>query len=205
MAKQDPMEMIKRDLEKKYEKALKRFAEEMTYQVEAAYESVVQSFYDDYTPRYYERTYSTYLGSDKYNSPFDYTPFGNEYEYGITVSDANIPGNPYRADKDWVFNRTFDEGIHGFFKDELNEWKEKAQIAVFADFVLGGKKGEFKSFLAEHQKKSGKSIKHVPRRTSIKSIHAKTPRLAMDKAFKQLTRKKNMDMIWGTISAEMFK
>ena len=34
-----------------------------------------------------------------------------------------IPGNPYRADKDWVFDRTFIEGIHGMRPGF--QWDEK--------------------------------------------------------------------------------
>lgn len=205
--KKDPMDEIKADIEKKYKKDLEEFAAEMSYQVEAAYESVVQSFYDDYGPNngepwYYKRTYSTYKFSDHYDDEFAFTPFGDEYEYGITANTDNVSGNPYRADKNWVFERTFGQGIHGFFRTELNEWKANRVVSLQYEYTMAGKNkthSSYKEFLNSQQKKAPLNIKRPPKRTSVKTIHAKTPKDAMDKAMKELTKKKNMDKIWKEI------
>ncbi len=201
MAK-NPLDEIKKDIEKRYRKALDEFASEMSFQVEAAYESVVQSFYDDYTPRYYKRTGSTYKFSDHFNNEFEYTPFGDEYEYGIRANTNNVEGNPYRADKDWVFERTFGQGIHGFFRSELSEWKANRKVTLGFEYSMSGSNKSaksFKDFLDSKRNIAPFNIKHAPRRTSIKTIHASTPEKAMDKAFRELTRRKNMDRIWKTI------
>ena len=117
----DPMEVMKKDIEKRFSEALEEMAEELTFQIEASYESVIQSFYEDYTPRVYERTYSTYEASDRYDDPFGFTPTSDGYESGIHVGPENIPGQPYHATKEWVFPRTFEEGIHGYFKWEMEK------------------------------------------------------------------------------------
>lgn len=54
---------------------------------------------------------------------------GRGYIAGITVSANNIPGNPYYdhwgmnrgevMDTEWVFDRTFERGIHGFTSREI--------------------------------------------------------------------------------------
>ena len=100
--RKDPIEAIKKDIEAKYKKALEEFAGEMSYQVEAAYESVVQSFYDDYTPKYYDRTESTYKFSDHFDDMFGFTPLGAASGSSfsapvITGSSAFIPSSAANA------------------------------------------------------------------------------------------------------------
>jgi len=118
----DPIQAMRVEIERKFDIALASMAAEMTWRIESAYETVIQSFYDEYTPKYYRRTYSTYLASDKYNDPFGFTSIESGYESGIGVDHENIPGRPYRASRNWVFTRTFAEGIHGYFRREAMDW-----------------------------------------------------------------------------------
>lgn len=190
MARQtkDPLEAVRADIEKRYNDAMVKMAEEMTYQIESAYESVVQQFYNEYTPRSYDRTYSTYLGSDKYNNLFGYTPIENGYESGIIVDSNNIPGNPYRAEKDWVFERTFSEGIHGYFKVEYEQWMNER----FKKYKWSKKK------TAREKERIEKMLKHAPKKSS-------PPQKEMDRKFKQLTKPRNMNKICKNIMDEAFK
>ena len=96
--------------------AAEEMATEVLWQIEHNYESVIDKFYADYDPLYYDRTYSTYLASSGYDNLYSSRNLifmTNTYDVGININGRRIPGNPYRADKDWVFNRTFDKGIHG--------------------------------------------------------------------------------------------
>lgn len=186
--KEDPMEMIRADIEKKFNSAVKEMAEEMNFQIESAYESVIQKFYDEYTPRSYERTYSTYLGSDKYDNLFGFTPVDDGYEVGVRVGDENIPGNPYRAEKDWVFRRTFEEGIHGYFKVEYQQW--------YADRVKKHKWSKKKA--AREKARADKMIAHAPRKST-------PPKKNMDAKFKKLTNKTYMNKISKSIMAKYFQ
>ena len=220
MARQieDPLEMIKADIEQKFQLACVEMAAEMTWRIESAYESVIQSFYDDYTPKFYDRTYSTYQASNRYDDPFGFTPVGNGYEAGIIVDHENIPGRPYRADKHWVFTRTFNEGIHGFFRWEYRKWANKQLKALNKKYLMSNaKKQRLKEFFM-------KTMNHAPKKyrkgvktsfvytsgdinsTTLRAGTAiqtrgfsYTPKKAMDAYFKKLTEKKEMDALFQTL------
>ena len=108
---------VLKDIKKKYDKALDEFAQDIALEIEEGYEFAIDSFYADYNPLWYDRTYSSYLGSSAYAlgiyDPANFNVTGDVYTVGTTVSPEYIQGKPYRADTDWVFNRTFVKGIHG--------------------------------------------------------------------------------------------
>lgn len=117
-----------KDLEKLYNDAVEEMAEEVLFQIESEYESNIDRFYNDYSPLYYDRTYSTYMGSSGGNSLFSPQNFkivDNGYVVGINVDPSNIIGNPYHADKDWVFKRTYLKGIHGINAENIVRRKHK--------------------------------------------------------------------------------
>lgn len=162
MAKKDD---FKTKILNNFKDAIATLAEDVTFQIESAYETAISMFYKDYDPLYYDRTYSTYLGSDKYDDPFGYQHYGDSYFSGIGVSASYIPGNPYNAYKEWVFNRTYYKGIHGFNKsdkDRVNKTRTK---------------------------ENAWRIKHVPRTMTQK------PSNLMKKSFKSITKKSNMDKL----------
>ena len=112
-----------------FNKAVKDTAEEISFRIESIYESAIEDFYLSYEPKSYSRTYSTFLGSNHYETPFEYMQFGNTYFSGIQVDSGNIPGDPYRAKKNWVFDRSFYKGIHGFITvDQPKINKRKKEI-----------------------------------------------------------------------------
>lgn len=155
MPKQDPIEDIRVDIESKFNMAVADMAADLTFQIQSAYETVIQSFYDDYTPRWYQRTYSTYEASDHADDPFKYTPISGGAEAGILVDPSFITGKPYRADTAWVFDRTFGKGIHGYFKWEMKQWGQSRWKATNLKYVMSKKKKEhFKKFLLSSMKNS---------------------------------------------------
>ena len=118
--------------------ALKKTAEELTFQIQAAYESAIDKFYADYSPHTYGRTQSTYFGSSgaKYFKKNIY-PVGDMSYMGGIVVDSFFIGQPYKANATWVFNRTFEQGIHGYTPGEAkawsSRWKEKQGPHLSAD------------------------------------------------------------------------
>lgn len=201
----DPLDAVRADVERRFKNYLEDFAGEMTYQIESAYESVIDSFYAEYEPRSYRRTFSTYEASDKTNDLFGFTPVSDGYEAGITVDSENIPGKPYRADTHWVFTRTFKEGIHGFTKAEYSKWKEKREFGLKVEYSLNGIQGGLNAYLQANRNKSILyRSKKIPKKYFVKSIKAKSPKEAMDKSYKHLTTKKNMDIISDAIFEKHF-
>ena len=92
--------------------------ENILHEIERNYEDVVDKFYQDYTPRSYRRTYSTYLASDAYSGKYELrqnlTGDLAIMHVGIKVSTKNISGNPYLlGDKAQIFENTFVYGHHG--------------------------------------------------------------------------------------------
>lgn len=93
--------------------AIENIKEEVGFEIEKHYELYIEGFYKHYeNPVFYRRTYSTYEASDSYD---DYTStwVRSKNRVGIYVSADYIPGNPYSADKEWVFKNTFELGQHG--------------------------------------------------------------------------------------------
>lgn len=114
---------IEKELKKALIPALKQTAVQINGLIEDEFEHAVYAFYQDYEPKYYRRTYSTYYASSLYDNdegllnPKELSE--GLFEAGISVSSDNIPGQPYykkgqhRPDKEWVFKRTYYKGIHG--------------------------------------------------------------------------------------------
>lgn len=166
------LQSIQKDIEKRFKSAIKDMADDVAFEIEKAYETVIEEFYNDYpNPVSYERTYSTYLGSNAYDDIFGQgiQQFGDSYFAGINVSSSNIPGDPYRAYKGWVFERTFYKGIHGINKkdkDRMNKYRGKGYE------------------------------KDLIRVKVIKNM-SPTPKSRMDTRFKNITKKSNMDKMFS--------
>ena len=124
----DPKQ-IERDMRERVEKALEKIAYDIAFDIEAAYESAIDAFYNDYPkkgvePKYYNRNYFTYTGSNAYDDIHTNFNFFKEkrvkkrghniigFQAGIRVSSDFVDGS-YKDPTDYVFNRTFVEGIHG--------------------------------------------------------------------------------------------
>lgn len=136
-------EYIVSDARKNVFQAVRSAAQEIGDDIEQAFEDVIQAFYDDYSPTWYRRTDSLWYASSSYGNGFlrrnssDIVPTlrgdsGNtiSYEVGIKVSGSNYGFNPYvrfNGDRpswltpDWVFDRAFYKGIHGFSQGSV--WK----------------------------------------------------------------------------------
>lgn len=116
-------------------KSLQEIATEVQWEIEHTYESVIDKFYAHYNPRFYDRTYATYLASSGYNN---YTPKVKiedtrfrtlaYCECGIEVNYKNILenagySNPYpnAEHPEEILERTF-RGIHGFSPWEQNRY-----------------------------------------------------------------------------------
>ena len=177
-----------------YKKGIKDFAEEVSFEIESAYEHTIDLFYEDYGPNdgkpwFYDRTESTYLASNGYDNPFspiNVQQFGDSFFSGIGVSASNIPGNPYKIYKDWVFYRTFYKGIHGITKKEVNTRNEKIRQRYKKRRKLARMlRKRSKTFQIEVVMQG--LIKRVPKNMRP------APKKIMDDSFKNLTKKKNMD------------
>ncbi|MBR2246618.1 MAG: hypothetical protein IJ880_06295 [Bacilli bacterium] len=190
---------IKR-INKMYQKALDDFANEVSFQVESAYENVISLFYADYGPNngepwYYNRTHSTYLASNGHKDPFSPTNvrhLGDTIMAGIEVDSSNIPGHPYRADTGWVFDRTFYKGIHGISRQDVRSRNEiirqRYRNAIRTKKLLSSK---HKTLQIDITMKG--LIKRVPKNMTP------PPKRIMDKEFKNLTKKRNLDNMFNDI------
>ena len=107
----------------------------VAYQLGEAYGKAIDRFYHNYTPHYYDRTYSTYMASDL-SDMWGWNTGGtgfigesqyfknvrqlskNRYYVALNVDYRNIGPNPYNEPLDYVFERTYVEGIHGMTPEE---------------------------------------------------------------------------------------
>lgn len=115
-------EEIGNDFENKIEEALREAMYEVTFDLERAYENSIDAFYKHYIPRYYDRNYETYYASnayEKYESHVKEIRKGGKitgFTGGIIVDSSNMNGSIYHDPTDYVFNRTYNYGIHGTIK-----------------------------------------------------------------------------------------
>lgn len=188
---------ILKNIKKRFNIVLQEFAEDVAFNIEKAYESVIDMFYADYGPNngepwFYERTYSTYQASSGYDqifSPNNIQHYGDSYFSGIGVSSSNIPSNPYNAYKEWVFNRTFYKGIHGISSADVRGKNEQIRQKYKRQRQLMRMLKKKHKGLKIDSKMQG-LIKNVP-----KNMHP-APKKVMDKQFKQITKKANMDKMF---------
>ena len=184
---------------KKYKDAIRQFAEEVSFQIEKGYEDAIEAFYADYGPNngepwVYKRTLSTYSASSSSENPFDpknIRESGDYFSPGTIVSSKYIPGNPYRAEKDWVFGRTFYKGIHGInivtVRRRNSTLKQKAE-------EKGIKLKDTKGLIKVRSKFSTADFD-----PTYPSNMKPAPKILMDRYFRQLTKKKNMDKMLNDI------
>lgn len=165
------MRAIANDIRRRFNSAVAEFAEEVAFEIEKSYESVIEQFYDDYDPLYYVRGFHLYYGSNGFESPFSdevVQKFGDSYFAGIAVSSSYIPGDPYRAYKGYVFDRAFYKGIHGINRSDL--------IRINKNKIGGN----------ELRVSTPKNMKPAPK-------------TLMEREFKRLTKKRNMDAMFQPI------
>ena len=122
LGKKSALDLILRDVKKKQKKALKRTAKRVTAEIQKQFNKTVETFYDDYDPQFYIRTYSTYFLSNNFGGTRnpssnikDPTPTEEGYLAGIDVGPEFINGEPYKdkLGKDYITDRTWNQGIHG--------------------------------------------------------------------------------------------
>ena len=207
LKKEDKLNKMLNEVDEKLSIAVSNMADELSFKIEATYEKVISAFYADYTPIEYDRTYSTFLGSNAYDNPF----FINESENtenskiaGILVGSDFIPGNPYKANKDWVFDRTFISGIHGVNVHTVRHrnttlFKKDQQRRLLAAYFNKLNKNQKKLRLRTKgviplQETLGSILVH---NTNIPTNMNPPPKKIMDKEFKKLIKKKNLDKMFN--------
>lgn len=189
-------------LETLFDDAVKELAEEVLFQIEAEYESNIDRFYNDYNPLYYDRTYSTYSGSSggySLYSPENFKSIGDGYMVGINIDSSNIPGSPYRADKDWVFKRTYLKGIHGINVENIvrgthrkfyKRTKRYGKVYGIHMKMYGGEYKTTQTIMKLSRISFGKS--------SMSNL-TPTPSAAMNKWWKKYTGVRNLNRMFNEI------
>ena len=94
-------------------------AKQVVADLKKEYSTVIWKFYHHYKPHMYERTYKTLFATNLRQARGDYRKItkwnGDEFIVKFSVGAEFMEGEPYRDDPDdYVFQRTFEEGIHGW-------------------------------------------------------------------------------------------
>lgn len=164
-----------KQIKKEYKNAIKKAAKEIQQTLVNKYVSIIADFYADKVfttnngnptrnPRTYHRTYNLYSGLTRV-----YKETNDSIETGISLSGNNI-AHQYRADNDWVYQRAFELGIHGFARPHMSidgSSKETVDMVQYDDTYIT-------------------SYKHVPRLTNPPPIYH------MDVEYNKITNNKNL-------------
>lgn len=172
---------ITQKITKDLDSAVQITSEILGRQIEKAYRDAISKFYSDRAfpysriknkPLRYKRreTNNLYYGSSgriRYNKnkPM-YKPIGDVYRTGIEVgAEFYTNPSPYRADTEWVFNRAFVDGVHGFCEGDNFIW----DMTVFGN----------------------RKVHNIPLRATAEF----TPKEIMDRKFKNISDKENITKI----------
>lgn len=189
MAKKSDIDKLRDSMRKDWNKSVKEMADKMSYQIEQSYHKVIDDFYNDAvfpynTPPNRPISYSRGLhlveasnGFPNGQNPWNIQQFGDSYFAGIQVDASNIPGNPYKAHKGWVFDRAYYSGIHGFSRNDVMAWNKKRGRGYHTEIL---------------------KYSHTP------LVSKNKPAKMMEKEFKELTKKKNMDRMFEEIVQKRF-
>lgn len=139
-----------KELEKRLGKAIHEVGKEVGKEIRVAYYHAIDAFYGGYDPRKYHRTLSTY-DANSYKSDGDYKRTGKLSCWAGIIVDSQYMGEPYHKSHGWdpsadfIFHRTFYEGIHGFtnaevisrksvksYKNQEFVWNPKASYSAFS-------------------------------------------------------------------------
>ena len=190
-------------LEKVFNDAVKEMAYEYAWKIENLYESAIEAFYNDYNPLYYDRTGSTFLASSGYNNLFiPRNVYGNGHYWTaqITVGASNMPGDPYRANKHWVFKRTFEKGIHGlnagkiFGKQKIRTFQRVKGKKTFEAIYMTGYGDSYR--INKRNKYYTGNVQVLTREMTNMSP---TPSSMMNTGFKKITRRREMKKVFNDI------
>lgn len=195
-------------LQKAFDDSVDEMAEEVLRLIEGLYESAIAKFYADYTPLYYNRTEYTAYGSSGFPydnelfKPQNFQKIEGGWSVGITVDPSYIPGSPYRANKAWVFERTFKRGIHGI--NASMAWgkrRPKTFQRFYGESFLSGK-----SVFSVIKMKGSRVTSNIAYRKNVKRTAISvmenmvpTPSAIVNSEFRKLTRKKNMKQMFNDI------
>lgn len=99
-------EEIQKDIEEKIKKALHQAAEQIAEDTQDLYDSTIDWFYDEYSPKYYNRSYDLYKTCKKVIGQT-----GDGIYAGIRLNPQKI--HPTHDSPEYVFKGAFEMGIHG--------------------------------------------------------------------------------------------
>lgn len=171
-----------RKLQAVMNRSIRKMADEISNTMEKKYKFAIEKFYNDYDPWMYERGYNLYRGYKKVKEKNE-----NGWTCGINVNAEYLGSNPYHQGLEYVFDRSFYLGIHGVDKnDMINRRDNVDQIKAFSRELAG-----LKPLYANMSRIPGKM--------------KPPPKEILDKEFKQLTKKKNMDEMFNKYIAKELK
>lgn len=149
---------IQKRIDKAIHKSLEECAKKMAEDCKEEYVSVIKDFYADYpSPRSYHRSLESKFANILRDDNYDYkkiTTFidDDKVQIKFKISHEFIEGKPYRADTEWVFDRTYYEGIHGWTPEEVDEYTAGANYAYYRDVYIntGEKRKKVTRFYVNH-------------------------------------------------------
>lgn len=158
---------IKEEVKKKADKACKMVAKEAGQEIQDKFMESVKEFYASYSPTSYVRTLSTYEASTGRTDRKHWKLGDMHYGFGIRL-DPGLMGEPYNvgnhgwakygvATADFIFARTWDEGIHGFTREEFkntNAFRAENGIELWS--IDGTNRGA--NSLWEQRRRSGRPL-----------------------------------------------
>lgn len=221
MAKKDIIDVDK--IDNVFKQSSKEFAEELLFTIQSIYETAIDRFYNDYNPLYYNRTFSTYEASSGANDLFSsrnyrFSEQMNSFLVGIEVSPLFINRKPYRADTGWVFDRTFNQGIHGIRAGKaFGKSFEKKFLRVYSkpNFTFIKMQGNRRAMKKQYYhgltvSRRGKYFYTIkgpglgaPQyREAVMSNMSPTPKGIVGSEFRKLTRKKELKQMFNNILAK---
>ncbi len=137
---------------------------EIAEKIQGQFDTCVDAFYKHYKkPLYYDRFYNTYEASDGEEGVSSHyhikqTKNGIQISAGITVDSSFLYDDAYKDGVEYVFPRTWEQGIHGTKAITPMSPSPKEKMDKWWD---GFKEGGFNIIVNKHLRKVGLSSSRV--------------------------------------------
>ena len=95
----------------------REIAKQIANDLRQEYSNAIWKFYKHYKPRMYQRSFETLFANNLYRARGDYRKITKWQDDGFIIKfsvGSEFIQEPYEDDNEYVFNRTFEQGIHGW-------------------------------------------------------------------------------------------
>lgn len=147
--KEETQKRLNEEIKRIANKSMEIMGEKITEDLTKRARMSITQFYKDYRPMYYIRTENLYNAISNIKK----TTTNGKYQVGVSLSPSTMD-QVYRADKEFVFDLAFRQGLHGFnnFRkmnkpEDSDELDEDNEDMLYGSYLPAPQTRSIKSYM----------------------------------------------------------